>query len=209
VENATKGQVGYIYLSDMSSRGLNEFIEEFYPQIRKKGLIIDVRYNGGGFVDYLILERLRRVLVGMGMSRNAADHPIPENVFHGHLVAICNHYSASDGDIFPYYFQKYKLGPVIGTRTWGGVRGIRGYLRLLDGGYITVPEFSIYGLDSKWVIENHGVDPDIVVDNRPDLVVKGRDPQLEKAIEVIMEKIRKEPKTFPPRPPYMPPYPEQ
>ncbi len=209
VEGATKGQVGYIYLSDMSSRGLNEFIEEFYPQIRKKGLIIDVRYNGGGFVDYLILERLRRVLVGMGMSRNAADHPIPENVFHGHLVAICNHYSASDGDIFPYYFQKYKLGPVIGTRTWGGVRGIRGYLRLLDGGYITVPEFSIYGLDSKWVIENHGVDPDIVVDNRPDLVVKGRDPQLEKAIEVIMGKIKKEPKTFPPRPPYMPPYPEQ
>jgi len=202
------GLIGYIYLPDMSADGLNEFVRQFYPQVRKKGLIIDVRYNGGGFVDQLILERLRRILIGMDMSRNGADSTIPSVVFHGHMLTICNAYSASDGDIFPFFFKKYKLGPVIGTRTWGGVRGIRGYTPLLDGGYVTMPEFSVYGLDSKWVMENHGVDPDIVVDNRPDLVVKGRDPQLEMAVKILLEKIKKEPKKLPKRPPYLPPYPE-
>ncbi|MCD6452665.1 MAG: PD40 domain-containing protein [Acidobacteria bacterium] len=208
VEKMSHGLIGYIYLPDMSADGLNEFVRQFYPQVRKKGLIIDVRYNGGGFVDQLILERLRRILIGMDMSRNGADSTIPSVVFHGHMLTICNAYSASDGDIFPFFFKKYKLGPVIGTRTWGGVRGIRGYTPLLDGGYVTMPEFSVYGLDSKWVMENHGVDPDIVVDNRPDLVVKGRDPQLEMAVKILLEKIKKEPKKLPKRPPYLPPYPE-
>jgi len=209
VEKASGGKIGYIYLTDMSAGGLNQFVKEFYPQIRKQGLIIDVRYNGGGFVDEMILERLRRVLIGMGMSRNADNGTIPERVFYGHLVCIANAYSASDGDIFPYFFKKYKLGPVIGKRTWGGVRGIRGYTPLLDGGYVTIPEFSIYGLDSKWIIENHGVEPDIEVDNRPDLVVQGKDPQLEAAINYLMKKIKEEPRVLPKRPPYLPPYPER
>ena len=209
VEKASGGKIGYIYLTDMSADGLNQFVKEFYPQIRKQGLIIDVRYNGGGFVDEMILERLRRVLIGMGMSRNADNGTIPERVFYGYMVCIDNAYSASDGDIFPYFFKKYKLGPVIGKRTWGGVRGIRGYTRLLDGGYVTIPEFSIYGLDSKWIIENHGVEPDIEVDNRPDLVVKGKDPQLETAIKYLMKKIKEEPRVLPKRPPYLPPYPKR
>jgi tricorn protease len=207
VEQATGGRVGYIYLPDMSASGLNEFVKQFFPQIRKEGLIIDVRYNGGGFVDQLIFERLRRILVGMDSARNFESGTIPDNVFHGYMVCVTNAYAASDGDIFTYYFKKYKLGPVIGMRTWGGVRGIRGYVPLMDGGYITRPEFSVYGLDSQWVIENHGVEPDIVVDNRPDLVMKGQDPQLQKAIDVVMKEIKEHPKKLPPRPADLPAYP--
>jgi tricorn protease len=208
VEEATGGRVGYIYIPDMSAAGLNEFVKQYFPQIRKEGLIIDVRYNGGGFVDQLIFERLRRILVGMDSARNWESMTIPYDVFHGHMVCITNEYAASDGDIFTYYFKKYKLGPVVGMRTWGGVRGIRGYVPLIDGGYITRPEFAIYGLDSQWLIENRGVEPDLVVDNPPDLVMKGRDPQLEKAIELGMKAIQEQPKKLPPRPPDLPAYPQ-
>ena len=208
VDKATGGRVGYVYLPDMEADGLNEFVRQYFPQIRKEGIIFDVRYNGGGFVDQIILEHLRRILVGMEAARNFESDTIPQNVFNGYMACLSNRYTASDGDYFTYFFKKYKLGPVIGERTWGGVRGIRGYIPEVDGGYFTRPEFSLYGLDSHWVIENHGVAPDIVVDNRPDLVVKGQDPQLEKAIEVLMKEIEEHPKRLPPRPPDLPAYPE-
>jgi tricorn protease len=207
VDRATGGKVGYVYLADMEGVGLNQFVEQFFPQIRKEGLIIDIRYNGGGFVDQLIFERLRRVLAGMDSARNWKSGTIPDIVFHGPMASIANAYTASDGDFFSYFFKRYKLGPLIGERTWGGVRGIRGEIPLVDGGYITRPEFSLYNLDSQWVIENHGVDPDIVVDNRPELVVKGEDPQLERAIEEVMKAIKENPRTLPPRPPELPAYP--
>jgi len=208
VDAATGGRVGYIYLPDMGGDGLNEFVKQYFPQIRKEGMIIDVRYNGGGFVDQLIFERLRRVLAGMGSSRNWESGTVPPVVFNGAMACITNHYAASDGDIFSYYFKHYKLGPLIGERTWGGVRGIRGNIPLIDGGYITRPEFARYDLNSKWVVENRGVQPDIVVENRPDLVAKGQDPQLEKAIELVMKEIQANPKKLPPRPPDLPAYPE-
>jgi len=208
VEQASGGRIGYIYLPDMGGDGLNEFVKQYFPQIRKQGLIFDVRYNGGGFVDQIIFERLRRVLAGMASARNFEPGTIPDNVFYGHMACVTNHYAASDGDFFSYYFKFYKLGPLIGERTWGGVRGIRGEIPLIDGGYITRPEFSLYGLDSKWLIENHGVAPDIEVDNRPDLVREGRDPQLETAIDLVMKEIQEHPMTLPARPPDLPPYPE-
>lgn len=207
VEDATGGRVGYIYLPDMSAAGLNEFVKQFFPQIRKEGLIIDVRYNGGGFVDQLIFGRLRRVLAGMEAARNWTPGTIPEVVFHGYMACVTNEYAASDGDYFSYFFKQYHLGPLIGMRTWGGVRGIRGYIPLMDGGYITRPEFSLYSLSSQWVIENRGVEPDIVVDNRPEEVMAGRDPQLEKAIELVMKEIQEHPMKLPPRPPDLPAYP--
>ena len=207
VEEATGGRVGYVYLPDMSRAGLNEFVKQFFPQIRKEGLIIDIRYNGGGFVDQLIFERLRRILVAMDSARNWQPGTIPDVVFHGHMVCVTNHYAASDGDFFSYFFKQNKLGPLIGTRTWGGVRGIRGYIPLMDGGYVTRPEFSLYGLQSQWLVENHGVAPDIEVDNRPDLVMAGHDPQLEKAIQVVMQEIREHPMKLPPVPPDLPAYP--
>ncbi len=207
VDAATNGRVGYVYLPDMSAAGLNEFVKQYFPQIRKEGIIFDVRYNGGGFVDQIILERLRRILAGMEGARNFESDTIPPNTFHGSMVCVTNHYAASDGDYFTYFFKQYKLGPVIGTRTWGGVRGIRGNMPLMDGGYITRPEFTMYGLDSHWTIENYGVEPDITVENLPELVIKGRDPQLEKAIELVLKDMQEHPKKLPPRPPDLPAYP--
>ncbi len=198
----TQGKVGYLHIPNMGGDGLNEFVRQYYPQIRKQGLVVDVRNNGGGFVSELIIERLRRVLAGLGNARNTENiGTYPSQVFYGPMVCLINHYSASDGDIFPYYFKKYGLGPLIGTRTWGGVTGIRGYSPLVDGGYVTRPEFGTYSPEGRWEIEGHGVDPDIEVDNRDDLVMTGRDPQLEKGIEILMEEIRKNPKRLPPPPP--------
>jgi tricorn protease len=208
VDAASGGRIGYVYLPDMEDVGLNEFVKQYFPQIRKEGIVFDVRYNGGGFVDQIIFERLRRVLGGMESARNWEPNAIPDRVFHGYMVCVTNHYAASDGDFFSYFFKQYKLGPLIGERTWGGVRGIRGEMPLMDGGYITRPEFSLYGLDSKWLVENRGVQPDVVVDNPPDLVVKGQDPQLEKAVEILMEQIKANPKKLPAAPPDLPAYPE-
>ena len=163
VEEATGGRVGYIYIPNMGGEGLNEFVKQFFPQVRKEGLIIDVGFNGGGFVDQLIFERLRRILAGMDSARNFESVTVPDVVFHGYMVCVTNEYAASNGDFFSYYFKKYKLGPLVGMRTWGGVRGIRGYIPLMDGGYITRPEFSLYGLNSEWLIENRGVAPNIEV----------------------------------------------
>ena len=168
--------------------------------MNKEALIIDARGNGGGFVSQLILERLRRQLAGMGAPRNWDPNTIPNRVFVGPMVCLANEYSCSDGDIFPYHFQKYKLGPVIGKRTWGGVVGIRGYRPLVDGGYVTAPEFSRYNLDRQWVMENRGVEPDIEVDNLPKRVMAGHDDQLLKGIEVLKEKLAQKPTKLPERP---------
>ena len=208
VSEATDGKVGYMYLPDMGTDGMNEFIRQFYPQVRKQGLIIDVRYNGGGFIDQMLLERLRRVVMGMSSSRNAGDWTYPDVVFHGHMACVTNEYAASDGDFFTYFFKKHELGPVVGKRTWGGVRGYRGANQLLDGGYAIASEFSLYSTKSQWLMENYGALPTVEVDNRPDLVVQGRDPQLEKAIELVMKAIEENPKKLPERPPYWPPYPD-
>ena len=208
VDAATHGRVGYVYIPDMGDAGLNAFVRQFFPQIRKEGMIIDVRYNGGGFVDQLIFERLRRVLVGMNSARNWENGTTPPVVFHGYMAAITNQYAASAGDIFSQFFKVYKLGPLIGERTWGGVRGIRGNIPLIDGGYITRPEFSDYSLNSQWEVENRGVAPDIEVDNRPDDVARGKDAQLDRAIQEVMKQIEASPKKLPPRPPDLPAYPE-
>ena len=207
VDKLSGGRVGYVYIPDMGAHGLNEFVKQFFPQIRKEGLVIDVRYNGGGFVDQLIFERLRRVLAGMQAARHWKSNTIPDDVFHGYMACVTNHYAASDGDFFSHFFKEYKLGPLVGERTWGGVRGIRGYISLVDGGYVTRPEFSLYGLKDNWLIENHGVDPDVVVDNTPDEVMRGHDPQLEKAVELVMKQIEAHPAVLPARPSDLPAYP--
>ena len=208
MDQATGGRVGYVYIPNMGGPGLDEFVKQYFPQIRKQGMILDVRYNGGGFVDPLIFERLRRILIAMNTGRNFGEGTEPQVVFNGSQVCITNEYAASDGDIFTYLFKAYKLGPVIGMRTWGGVRGIRGEIPLLDGGYITRPEFAVYGLNSEWVVENHGVQPDIVIDNTPDKVMSGHDPQLEKAIEVVLKDMQEHPGSLPARPPDLPAYPK-
>ncbi|MGQ9590517.1 MAG: S41 family peptidase [Planctomycetota bacterium] len=200
VDRATGGRAGYIHIPDMQARGLREFIRQYYPQLRREGLIVDVRYNGGGFISQMVLERLRRVLVGMVAPRDARPDTVPPAVFHGPMVCLVNQYSASDGDLFPHYFRKYGLGPLIGRRTWGGVVGIRGYGDLTDGGYATVPEFGHYEAEG-WIIENRGVEPDIEVDNLPGDEMAGRDAQLERAVEEILRLIEERKPELPPRPP--------
>jgi len=207
VDKASGGQVGYVYLDDMGANGMKQFIDQFYPQIDKQGLIIDDRFNGGGFIDQILLERLRRVLAGMNSNREGVPETDPPVLSNSYKVCLINAYSASDGDIFPYYFRKYGLGPLIGMRTWGGVRGIRGDWPLLDGGYITVPEGTQYGLDSQWTIENHGVEPDMEVDDLPGDLQKGKDAQLDAAVKYLMDKIKAHPLKLPPVPPMLPAYP--
>lgn len=203
VSEATNGKVGYIHIPDMGVKGLNEFVKHFYPQIRKKGLIIDVRGNGGGNVSPMLIERLRRKIAMITFARNTRPTPEPEEMIYGPMVCLCDEFSASDGDIFSYRFKKYNLGKLIGKRTWGGVVGIRGTLPLLDGGYLNKPEFSRYDVEGKkWIIEGYGVEPDIYVDNDPAKEYAGIDEQLNKAIEVILEELETKEKEIPPIPPY-------
>ena len=192
VNEATDGQIGYLHIPDMMPKGLNEFAKYFYPQLKnKKGLIIDGRGNGGGNVSPMIIERLRRELTH---TRNMRGVPYgitaPGQMVLGPKVLLVNYASASDGDLFPYQFKTLKLGTVIGTRTWGGVIGIRGTLPFIDGGILMRPEFSTYSAtESKWVIEGVGVEPDILLDNDPAKEYDGEDEQLNKAIEVILEQL--------------------
>jgi len=207
VERLSGGRIGYLYLSDMAATGMDQFVRQFYPQLDKQALVVDERWNGGGFIDQILLERLRRVLVAMTTNRNRVATTWTQQVLNGPKVCLLNHYSGSDGDLFPFYFRKYGLGPLIGTRTWGGVRGIRGEWFLLDGGYITVPEDAIYDLDSKWAIENHGVDPDMVVDDSPSDWETGHDVQLEAGVNYLLEALKKATPVLPPPPPLLPAYP--
>jgi tricorn protease len=201
VDEATDGRVGYIHIPDCGSNGIREFIKYFYGQIRKEGLVIDARGNGGGNTSQMFIERLRRELLSIDYSRNS-EYPstYPATVFHGHMVCLLNQTSASDGDIFPAMFRKAGLGLLIGKRSWGGVVGISGRGPLIDGGTVYVPEFGFVNTDGEWDIENYGVDPDIEVDNDPKAVIEGRDPQLERGIEEVMKMIKADPKPIAPRP---------
>jgi len=203
VNEASNGQIGYIHIPDMGPKGLNEFVKYFYPQMRKKALIIDDRGNGGGNVSAMIIERLRREISMMQMGRNNIGDPTPGAMMLGPMVCLINGYSASDGDLFPYQFKKHNLGKLIGTRTWGGVVGIRGSLPFIDGGDLRKPEFAHYNAEgTDWIIEGHGVDPDIEISNDPALEYQGTDQQLNKAIEVLLEDIRNNPKDYPKVPPF-------
>jgi len=203
VEKATQGRVGYIHVPDMGVAGLNEFVQYFYPQFHKEGLIVDIRGNGGGNVSPMLIERLRREAAMVDIARNTAPSLDPGGLIPGPKVCLMDEFSASDGDIFAYRFKYYKLGKLIGKRTWGGVVGIRGTLPIVDGGYLNRPEFSRYDLAGKeWIMEGHGVDPDIVVDNDPAKEYAGIDEQLNKAIEVVLQEMKAEPVRIPPPPPY-------
>ncbi len=203
VTKKTNGDVGYLHIPDMGRPGLNEFTKLYFPQIRKHALIVDVRGNGGGFVSPLVLERLRRAFVMVGIARNGMPQPDPAHAFMGPMVTLINEFSASDGDIFPFRFKTLGLGKLIGKRTWGGVVGIRNSLPLVDGGNFFKPEFALYSKDGKeWIIEGHGVDPDIVVDNDPAKEFHGEDQQLDRGIQQIEEELKTKRYELPPVPPY-------
>lgn len=191
VEEMSGGRIGYIHIPDMGVAGLDEFTRLFYSQLDKEALIIDDRMNGGGNVSPMILERLQREVYRMTMARNGGQKPgtVPEAAHYGPKVCLIDKYSSSDGDLFPYGFRKLGIGKLIGTRSWGGIVGISGSETYLDGQDVRTPFFTSYSTDGEWIIENHGVEPDIVVDINPFEDYLGNDAQLDKAIEVLLEEL--------------------
>ena len=197
VAEKSGGKLGYIHLPDMWSHGLIEFNRWFYPQLDKQGMVVDARWNGGGAVSEMIVERLARRLISFGRSRVGGLSTYPYKVLNGPFVVLTNRFAGSDGDIFPAVIQREKLAPVIGTRTWGGVTGINGARQLVDGGMATEPVGSWWEPQGGWTIENHGVDPDIVVENMPQDVARGVDAQLDRGIDETLKLLAEHPPVVP------------
>ena len=202
VDKETGGQVGYIHVPDMGVAGLNQWARLYYPQLEKRGLIIDDRGNGGGNVSPMIIERLQRTMTYATMHTNQHEgSPNPVGTHVGPKVALIDRYSASDGDLFPYRFRKLNIGKIIGVTSWGGVVGYSGAIPCMDGGSIITPSYAPYAADgSGFIIEGAGVEPDIFVDNDPSREFRGIDDQLNKAIEVILEEIESWDQWVPPIP---------
>ncbi|MFO7922305.1 MAG: PDZ domain-containing protein [Bacteroidales bacterium] len=202
VDEATGGQVGYIHIPDMGVNGLNQWARLYYPQLQKRGLIIDDRGNGGGNVSPMIIERLNRTMTYATMNTNRTEGSVnPVGTHVGPKVALIDRYSASDGDLFPYRFRKKDIGKIIGVTSWGGVVGYSGAIPAMDGGSIITPSYAPYAADgSGFIIEGEGVEPDIWIDNDPAREFRGIDDQLNKAIEVILESIGEWDQWVPPIP---------
>lgn len=193
VEKASGGRIGYIHLPNTGAEGNRELVKGFYPQVDKDALIIDDRYNGGGFIPDRMIEMLDRPVLNYWARRGTVPSATPAYAHVGPKVMLINGYSASGGDALPYYFRKRKLGTIIGTRTWGGLIGISGNPNLMDGGSISAPTFRFMDTEGAWAVEGVGVAPDIEVVDRPDLVAAGQDPSLEAAVKLLMEQLGKNP----------------
>jgi tricorn protease len=202
VEKATGGKVGYVYVPDTAGQGVAYFKRYFYPQIDKDACIIDERFNSGGQIADYYIDTLRRPFASYWAPRYGAEWRSPSAAIHGPKVMIADEGAGSGGDMLPYMFKKFKLGPVVGKRTWGGLVGISGYPTLMDGGNVTAPNFAIWTPEEGFVVENEGVAPDYDVDMLPKDLIAGRDPQLEKAIELALEALKKDPKKEIKRPDY-------
>ena len=197
VAQKTGGTVGYVHLPDMWQKGLIQFNRWFYPQLDKQAMVIDARWNGGGAVSQMIIERLSRKIISFDHSRTGGLSSYPNRTLNGPFVVLTNEFAGSDGDIFPAVIQREKLAPVIGKRTWGGVVGINGERHLVDGGMVTEPEAAWWEPQGGWTIENHGVDPDIVVEDLPQEVGKGVDAQLDRGIDEVLRLEKEHPPIVP------------
>ncbi|HZU72016.1 MAG TPA: S41 family peptidase [Acidimicrobiales bacterium] len=191
VHEETGGRVGYVHVPDMSAHGYSEFHRTYLSEVENEGLIVDVRFNGGGHVSQLILEKLGRRRIGYDVQRWGPAEPYPQHSPAGPVVAVTNEQAGSDGDIFTHCFKLMGIGPVVGKRTWGGVIGISPRHLLVDNSIVTQPEFSFWFSDVGWKVENYGTDPDYEVDIRPQDYAAGRDPQLERAIALVMSALRR------------------
>jgi len=202
VEEASAGTLGYVHLRAMGGSNLAEWYRNYYPIFNRQGLIIDMRHNRGGNIDSIILEKLLRRAWFYWQPRVGETTWNMHYAFRGHMVVLCDEMTASDGEAFTEGFKRLGLGKVIGTRTWGGEIWLSYNNRLSDGGIATAAQTGVYGPEGEWLIEGHGVEPDIVVDNLPRATFKGEDAQLDAAIDYLMEKVREEPVPVPPRPAY-------
>jgi tricorn protease len=202
VDQLSGGKLAYVHVPDTNVGGYVNFNRYYFAQVGKQGAIIDERYNHGGQVADYIIDMLKRPLRNCAISREGEKFCSPLSQIYGPKTMVINEMSGSGGDALPWMFKQDAIGPLVGTRTWGGLVGIFGYPQLLDGGFVTSPRVGIYGLHGEWEVENHGIAPDIEVENDPASVAAGHDAQLEKAVEVTLEALKKNPVSIPEHPPY-------
>ncbi len=202
VEELSHGQVGYVYVPDTGVNGQDELVRMWRAQVTKPGLIVDERFNSGGQIPDRFVELLDRPLRNYWAVRSGKDWTTPPVSQLGPKAMLINGWSGSGGDCFPFYFKESKLGPLVGMRTWGGLIGISGAPPLIDGGSVTVPTFAIYSTKGEWIIEGHGVEPDIEVVDDPAAMARGGDPQLERAVAEVLKQLRQHPPPEVKRPPY-------
>jgi tricorn protease len=202
VDELSGGKLAYVHVPDTAVGGWINFNRYYFAQVGKQAAVIDERYNHGGQVADYIIDMLKRPLRNCAIPREGEKFCSPLAQIYGPKTMIINEMSGSGGDALPWMFKQDKIGPLVGTRTWGGLVGIYGYPPLLDGGFVTAPRVAIYGLHGEWEVENHGIAPDIEVENDPASVAAGHDRQLEKAVEVTLEALKKNPVVIPDHPPY-------
>lgn len=202
VDKLSGGKLAYVYLPDTGGGGFKNFNRYYFAQVGKDGAIIDERFNHGGQIADYIINYLHTPPMNMEVTREGHKSVHPSEAIYGPKVMIINQFAGSGGDAMPWLFRKAGIGPLVGMRTWGGLVGIGGYPPLMDGGSVTAPRDALYGLHGHWVVENHGIPPDYEIDQDPKLVREGKDPQLEKAIQVEMELLQKQPPPHYPQPAY-------
>jgi tricorn protease len=205
VDELSDGRLAYIYMPNTGGSGMAAFDRDFYSQLDREGLILDERYNGGGKVADYVIDVLERDVYCYWMSREGWLGRTPFGTMTGPKVMIINERAGSGGDAMPWLFRRRGIGKLVGTRTWGGLVGISGYPPLMDGGRVTAASFGVMDTDGNWAVENVGVAPDVEVIEWPKEIIAGRDPQIEKAVEIALEELEKSPKK--PRPTYRPPAP--
>jgi tricorn protease len=193
VDELSDGKLAYVYLPDTATGGFTNFNRYYFAQVGRQGAVIDERFNGGGAAADYIIEGLRRPIMSYWMTREGHDFITPVGAIFGPKVMIINEHAGSGGDALPWYFRQAKLGPLVGTRTWGGLVGIYDYPQLLDGAEVTAPRVAFYSPNQQWEVENHGVEPDIEVEFDPEAWRQGRDPQLEKAVSVALDELKVRP----------------
>jgi tricorn protease len=202
VSELSGGRVAYVYLPNTSGAGYTNFNRYFFAQIDKDAAVIDERFNGGGTAADYFIDYMRRPLMNYWTTREGADFSTPVGAIFGPKVMIIDEYAGSGGDALPWYFKREKIGPLVGKRTWGGLVGIYDYPQLIDGGSVTAPRVAFYSPEGGWEVENVGVAPDIEVELDPKAWRQGHDAQLEKAVEVVMQALAKNPRPAPRKPAY-------
>jgi tricorn protease len=203
VEGRSSGNIGYVHLRAMGGNDFESWAKGYYPVFAKGGLILDVRNNRGGNIDSWIISRLlRKAWFYWNQRVGRTNLWNMQYAFRGHVVVLCNEWTASDGEAFSEAIKRLKLGTVLGTRTWGGEIWLTSSNRLVDKGIATAAEFGVFDPKGEWLIEGHGVEPDVVIDNRPHATFQGKDAQLTAAVKLLQKKLREQPITLPPVPPF-------
>ena len=202
VDALSGGKVAYVYMPNTGGAGYSNFNRYFYAQLDRQALVLDERYNQGGFIADYVVSVLSQKHLSNAIERDGKPVHDPQGAIFGPKAMIVNQSAGSGGDAMPWYFRKAGLGTLVGTKTWGGLVGIGGYPQLIDGGSVTAPRYAIYGLDGDWEVEGHGIPPDVQVEELPKDVAAGHDAQLERAVAIVLQQLKEHPVPVSPLPPY-------